>query len=203
MREPILAEYVLAKALHLSLTRGVRNASPPRIPDPFWTHLETQGRRDDCSSSSPSAALPQFAFSEADPQQSFLSGRFPFGNSIRKAYLCHAQIRDLPAGSPLLFYRSQDRHAVSCIGVAESCLRSSDASLVARFVGKRTVYSLTEIEEQCRKETLAVLFRHSQILDSQISLAELRREGILKAAPQSIVTVPSEAMAWLRNRLER
>ena len=56
-----LGEFVLAKALTFS-PRGVRNASPTRIPDPLWT-IETQGRRDDRLRRPHPAALPQFALS--------------------------------------------------------------------------------------------------------------------------------------------
>ncbi len=41
-----------------------------------------------------------------------------FGNSIRKAYLCHSQIRKIAAGDAIFFYRSQDDQAVTAVGVA-------------------------------------------------------------------------------------
>jgi L-amino acid N-acyltransferase YncA len=196
-----LGEFILAKALTFSL-QDYESLDPLEFHIRFGpSNLKVKG-----TTAFVVPIQPQYhdlLFPEAEQQQSLLSGRYPFGNSIRKAYLCNAQIRDLPAGSPLLFYRSKDQTAVSCIGVAESCLRSSDASQLARFVGKRTVYSLVQIEALCRNEVLAVLFRHSKVLDQPISLAELLRQELLKAAPQSIVTVPSEAMAWLRSRLER
>ncbi len=196
-----LGELVLAKALTFS-SRDYAELNPIEFHIRFGpSNLKVRGTTAFIVPIQP--RYHDLLFPEAQRQQSLLPGRYSFGNSIRKAYICRAQIRDLPAGSPLLFYRSQDQRAVNSIGVAESCLRSSNATEIARFVGKRTVYSLAEIETLCRKEILAVLFRHSQVLDPPISLAELKREGLLKAAPQSIVTVPSEAMAWLRSRLER
>jgi len=40
----------------------------------------------------------------------------PFGNALRKAYLCHASTRRLEPGAPLLFYRSKDEKAVFVVG---------------------------------------------------------------------------------------
>ncbi|MBT3194822.1 MAG: GNAT family N-acetyltransferase, partial [Verrucomicrobia bacterium] len=63
---------------------------------------------------------PRFAsilFPESERQVSFLDGEYSFGNSIRKAYLCHAGIRELPPGSFLAFYRSRKRRGLFAFGV--------------------------------------------------------------------------------------
>jgi L-amino acid N-acyltransferase YncA len=126
----------------------------------------------------------------------------PSGNAIRKAYLCHASTRELPPGAPLLFYRSRDRHHVSCIGVADRTLRSSNADRIARLVGTRTVYSYEEIQAFCRKDVLAILFRHARVLDKPWTIGELRRNGVIRQWPQSIVRVSEEGMKWLERELD-
>jgi hypothetical protein len=141
-------------------------------------------------------------FPELEEQQSLMPGQDPFGNSIRKAYLCHASIRSIRPGDALLFYRSEDERGITCIGVAEKTVVSSDANEIARFVGKRTVYSYAEIEEMTSKTVLAILFRLARVLDDRLSLDSLMEHAILAAAPRSIVTVKEEGIAWLRERLE-
>ena len=124
-----------------------------------------------------------------------------FGNALRKAYLSRGPIRRLQAGSCLLFYRTHDLQAVTCAGVVESTLVSRDAQAVARFVGQRTVYSFEQINEMCVSEVLAILFRQDRLLESPISLAELRANRVVRGAPQSIMTVPREVVPWLGQRI--
>ena len=70
----------------------------------------------------------------------------PFGNALRKAYLSNAPSRLLRPGDPLLFYRSSDERAVHVVGVCEDTLVSRDPAEIVAAVGRRTVYSLEEIE---------------------------------------------------------
>ena len=142
-------------------------------------------------------------FPEADEQLGLQAGTHPFGNGLRKAYLCRAPIRQINPGAPLLFYRSQTQRAVTVVGVAERALASRSAEEIAAIVGKRTVYSMRHIEEFCaRGETLAILFRQAFVVEpGPIPVAELRKHGVLRAPPQSVTTVPGSADAWLRSRL--
>ncbi len=142
-------------------------------------------------------------FPDADRQLSLQAGVHPFGNGIRKAYLCRAPIRQIDVGDPLLFYRSHSEQGITVVGVAEKTLASSDPEEIASAVGKRTVYSLRHIQEFCSKgEVLAILFRQAKLVEPDpIPMADLLQHGVLRAAPQSIVTVPRSSHAWLRLRL--
>jgi hypothetical protein len=142
-------------------------------------------------------------FPDADKQLTLQAGVHPFGNGIRKAYLCRAPIRQIGAGDPLLFYRSHSEQGLTVVGVAEKTLASSDPEEIASAVGKRTVYSLRHIQEFCSKgEVLAILFRQAMLVaPDPIPMADLLQNGVLRAAPQSIVTVPRNSHAWLRHRL--
>ena len=140
-------------------------------------------------------------FPETEQQLELMPGRQPFGNSIRKAYLSNAAIRTIARGANLLFYRSEDIRSVTCLGVVEDTLVSNSAIEIARCVGKRTVYKFAEIEALCQKEVLAILFRQSRVLKEPIPLKELIANGVLSAAPQSILTVPEGATEWLQTRL--
>lgn len=143
----------------------------------------------------------QMLFPEAEAQLSFAQEVRPFGNSIRKAYLCHSKIKRLSAGAFVLFYRSIDLQAVQVIGVVEDTLVSDDAKEIARFVGKRSVYTFDEIQKMADRPVLAVRFRQALQLDIPWSLELLKGSGVIKAPPQSFTSLPSSSRAWLENQL--
>jgi GNAT superfamily N-acetyltransferase len=132
----------------------------------------------------------------------------PFGNAIRKAYLCHSPTQFLPPGAALLFYRSgagRGSGFVQAIGVVERSVRTADPERVLSFVGRRTVYSAADVVGLCEggsKPVLATLFRHDHYVGSPISLKELREQNVLRGAPQSITRVKNqEGIQWLTPKL--
>lgn len=144
----------------------------------------------------------QLLFPDAEEQLSFSAGDHPFGNAIRKAYLCNAQTRQIEPGSILLFYRSQAGQHVKVVGVAEETLVSSDATEIARFVGTRTVYSLRDIQTMAPKTVLAILFRQSRVLMPAVSIARLKEADVLRSPPQSVVTAPDSSMPFVAQLLD-
>ena len=102
-------------------------------------------------------------FPEAESQLELFPGRQACGNSIRKAYLCHSRLKKMTKGATLLFYRSHDLQALTVFGVAEDYVRSPIAVQIARFVGKRTVYTYDEIQSMCStSDVMAILFGCNQ-----------------------------------------
>lgn len=126
----------------------------------------------------------------------------PFGNALRKAYLCNSPITTIEPGSTLLFYRSHDVRAVTAVAVVDSVLRSDRVEELVRFVGQRTVYSEPEIRGLAQSSVLAILFRQDRFVDPPIGTRELELHGVMTRAPQSIMTIRSpEVIAWLRGRI--
>ncbi len=126
----------------------------------------------------------------------------PFGNALRKAYLSNSPSRQLVPGATLLFYRSGDQRAVTCVGVVEDTLVSCDAAQVVSFAGQRTVYSLEDITNMCsHREVVTVLFRQDRLLPTPIPIEELMFEGVVRRPPQSITRVPPEVIPWLGPRI--
>jgi ribosomal protein S18 acetylase RimI-like enzyme len=139
-------------------------------------------------------------FPEGESQVEMFPGQHPFGNSIRKAYLCNASIRKIARGDGLLFYTSEIVKGITALGVVESTLVSDDPNEIARYAGKQTVYSYSEIESLClTRPVLAILFRQVKVLETPISFRRLRARSILSGPPQSIQRMPEEAKAWLEN----
>jgi len=87
------------------------------------------------------------------------------------------------------------------VGVVEDTLVSSSPIEIARYVSKRTVYTYSEIKKMCHREVLAIRFRQSRILKKPITIEELKVNGIVSAAPQSIITIQKEALGWIQTRI--
>ena len=141
-------------------------------------------------------------FPELDQQMVLATESHPFGNSIRKAYLCHSKIRKIAVGDLILFYRSERDQAVTAVGVVEDTHVSSEAVQIARFVGERTVYAYSEIEKMSVKPVLAVLFRLARTLKNPWDVDLLRRSGILRKAPQSFMEIHGRAVDWIATQLD-
>ena len=140
-------------------------------------------------------------FPEGESQIEIFPGQCPFGNSIRKAYLCNASIRKIAPGDGLLFYTSKTVKGITALGFVEETLVSNNPDKIARYAGERTVYSYSEIQNLCSNgPVLAILFRQVKVLEKPISSCRLQSWGILSGPPQSIQKVPEEVKAWLENQ---
>ncbi len=136
-------------------------------------------------------------FTDYKPRQTFLdehAGEFIVeGNTIRKAYLCHSSIKKIRQGDVLLFYRSKDHKRLTSLGVVEEIHDGlTDANKIFNLVGKRTVYSLDEIENMSEKETKVILFRHHFHLSLPLDFKYLKDESIVKGPIQSIMEIDHE-----------
>lgn len=202
-RRTAAGELVLAKPMRASTADRAAHAANP------LTFQIRYGPNEVSLRGAPAAVVPiqpryhDLLFPELARQSSLFAGLAEFGNSLRKAYLCHAPTRQLRPGSCLFFYRSQDEQTMRAIGVVEETLVSSDAAEVVRYVAKRTVYSAAEIGQLVATgPVLCILFRQARSLTSPIALAEAQEAGVLSSAPQSIQAVPEGGIAWLETRVQ-
>lgn len=126
----------------------------------------------------------------------------PWGNAIRKAYLCNAATNQVAEGDVVLFYRSTDQR-FSAVGIVEGVLRSTEAAEVMQFVGRRTVYTASEITEMARRArgVLAIRFRQDRFLEPPITLADMKMAGALTSWPQSVTRLRQQGMPWVRDLL--
>jgi GNAT superfamily N-acetyltransferase len=140
-------------------------------------------------------------FPEGEAQTTLAVVSRPYGNALRKAYLCNAPIRRIERGDTVLFYRSHDVRSVTAVGVVDDVLVSRDADEIAAVVGQRTVYSYEDIRHLARREVVAILFRQDRLLRHPISLQELQANGAISRAPQSVTSVADAAIEWLAQTL--
>ena len=102
------------------------------------------------------------------------------GNTIRKAYICNSRIKSVARGDIILFYVSGRKQLIS-LGVVEA-IRGGllDYGDVIRLVGKRTVYSVSEIQGIATKPSLVILFWQYWHLKRPLSYTSLRSLGHLE-----------------------
>lgn len=134
-------------------------------------------------------------FPASEAQRSLFDSTY--GNAVRKVYICHSPMKTLRAGDTLFFLRTHERQAVHAVGVVEDAVRTSDLAEVLSFAGARTVYSVEQLKEMCRKDLLAIKFRLDQVLEQPVTREELRMLGVFEDSPQSIAQIRSEeGMKW-------
>lgn len=126
----------------------------------------------------------------------------PWGNALRKAYLCNASTNHVRPGDAILFYRSGFQ-IVSVVGVAENTFRTSSPDEVLNLVGGRTVYGASDIREMAShpSQVLVILFRQDRIVDPPWTLTELLSNRVLKAPPRTVTRVKEAGTQWVHQRL--
>lgn len=119
------------------------------------------------------------------------------GNTIKKAYLTQSKIRKLKPGDIVFFYRSQDLHAITSLGVVDQFYPDLPPGEIMRIIGKRSVYSKDEIERS-NKNRSVILFRHHFHLKESIPLDTLKSAGIMRGHPQTITEIDQAAYEWIK-----
>ena len=122
------------------------------------------------------------------------------GNTIKKAYLSHSNIKRMGRGDLILFYRSEDEQAITSLGVVEAVYTGvEDAGQILQLVGKRTVFSREEIDKWVERSPVSIfLFRHHFHLMRSVNLERLIDGQVIKAAPQSVMEISSEKYAQIK-----
>ncbi len=115
------------------------------------------------------------------------------GHTIKKVYLCHSPTTQLKLSDLLLFYISSPKQAICSMGIIESVFRSDKLSKIVSHIGKRSVYSFSEIQEMTKRETLVIAFRLIKHFKKEVSFNTLKKEQIIKGPPQSIQKLKNES----------
>lgn len=114
------------------------------------------------------------------------------GNTIKKAYLSHANTNEMDSGDLLLFYRSQDRMAITTLGIVEKVFKTKELDKIVGEVAKRTVYSYEDISIMSKTNTHVILFRLIDHFDKPfITKQWMEKEDIYKNC-QSICKIENE-----------
>lgn len=112
------------------------------------------------------------------------------GNTIKKAYICHSNIKRMRPGDIVCFYRSDDRRSVQVLGVIEQAVRVESLDELINLVSKRTVYSMSELEKMVERPCLVILFRMVRTIP-EVTAKNMK---LLEVTPsQSISEIPNTA----------
>lgn len=123
------------------------------------------------------------------------------GNAIRKAYLSNAKTRQIDPGDLLLFYRSSDHQELTSLGVCQEVEYGlTDPDEISRIVGKRSVFSESEIEEISEAPTTVLLFSWHFDLSNPLSYDLLRENDVLAGPPQVMQRVDEQGYTYIRNK---
>jgi hypothetical protein len=122
------------------------------------------------------------------------------GNTIKKAYICHARSKKLGEGDILVFYRSRDQVLTSVCSLDKIFRDVSSYEEVIKLVGKRTVYSKDElINLVSHGPVMIMLFLLHFELKNYITLPKLQKARIMLRAPQSVVEISDEGYRQILN----
>jgi rRNA-processing protein FCF1 len=134
----------------------------------------------------------QILFPETHNQTDLLSDVNSAGNTIKKAYLCHASSNLLKQGDILFFYQSKNEMAITSYGIVDAFYIENGFDNIIKWVSKRTVYEKIDIEELGRKDVKIILFRLIGHLDKYVSFDWLKSQKIVNGYVQSITQISND-----------
>lgn len=111
------------------------------------------------------------------------------GNSIIKAYICSAKIRNLKRGDILLFYSSKESKLIHPIGISDSFHNIDSLDKLKAKVRGKTVFSEKELEKIFKESSgtlLVIIFRLIYYLKRPIEMEIIRN---LKCFSNKFVTI--------------
>lgn len=134
-------------------------------------------------------------YDKRQPTLHEVTGQFvPESNAIKKAYLTHANIRRIEPVDILIFYRSHDYKEITSLGVCEQVEYGlEDPDKIMELVGRRSVFSTSEIHNSAQSPTTVLLFKWHFDFDDPIHYQVLRDEEILAGPPQTIQQLDESA----------
>lgn len=99
-------------------------------------------------------------------------------NTIKKAYICHASTQKIRQGDIMLFYRTDDRKSIECVGIVEHSEHSDNFDDVYSLISKRTVFCKETLKSMLSKKALVILFRYMHHFEP-VSYGTLEKSGII------------------------
>lgn len=131
--------------------------------------------------------------SPCDQQMALFDATHTASNAIKQAYLSHAKLGKITPGDVVLFYRSKDEMAVTSIGIVERYETLENANEIVDRVRRRTVYSMSEIEDMARKPTKVMLFRLVKHFSHPPSFDWLAQNRVVNGNIQTIREIDDDA----------
>lgn len=141
----------------------------------------------------------QILFPELELQREIpgLERLAPCGRAIRKAYVCKTPTKEIHKGDLIFFYESERGKSIVASAFVEDVILSKKGEEILKFIGKRSVYSKEQIEnefEDGKSIITAVKFIYCEgfPLEKRVSLEKLKSGKILSGAPQSFYNITKD-----------
>lgn len=108
-------------------------------------------------------------------------------NSIKKAYICNSNNKDIEKGSILLFYTSEDKKAITSLGIVDAVFNNFNSfEELYCLVNKRTVYNESQLRTEFKNDSLVILFKLYYSFDKYVTYNFLISNNIIKGPIQRI-----------------
>lgn len=124
-----------------------------------------------------------------------IDGTSTYSNAIKKAYISRSKCNKVKSGDILIFYSSEIKKSLICVGVVDDVFRANEINDFNKFekiIKRRTVYQQSYLKESFDKGYLIILFKYYLNLPHHITLTEAQQTGILNGPPQSIQSMSEE-----------
>lgn len=111
-------------------------------------------------------------------------------NAIKKAFITNSKIKMIKPNDILLFYASQDKKAITTLGIVETTWNKfENQKEIFNIVRKRTAYNEDELQYVTSLDSLVIMFKHYITFNNPITYEFLINNGIVNGyiqAPRSI-----------------
>ena len=119
-------------------------------------------------------------------------------NSIRKAYICNANTKQIDPGSIVLFYSSGEKKAITSLGIVDAVFNNfANFDEMFNLVQRRTAYKKEELEEVFKSDSLVILFKHYYSFDNYVNYDFLLENEIVKGPIQSAQKIEEEKLEMI------
>jgi len=122
-------------------------------------------------------------------------------NAIKKAYISNSVIKKIKSGDILLFYASQDRKAITALGVVDNTFNTFDSiEDITNLVRKRTAYDDNELRDSADTDSLVIMFKHYMCFSEDIDFQYLITNGIVNGYIQCPTEITKEGFINIINK---
>lgn len=135
----------------------------------------------------------QLSFDDAE-------GGIPVSNSIEKAYISNSNTKQIRPNDILLFYASRDKKAITTLGIVDMVFTDFDTlDELVGVVNKRTAYEIVELENQFKRTTLVILFKHYLSFPNPVPFDFLLKNNVVLGNIQKIQKIDSDKLEMIVN----
>jgi predicted RNA-binding protein with PUA-like domain len=123
------------------------------------------------------------------------------GNTIIKAYISNARVKNLKQGDLLFFYSSKTNKVIEPIGILESATKVDNFEDLWNIVKKKTVFSQHQLNEMLQKKGWlhVIVFRLITYMDKKIQLRKINKIDSFKNKLQTVTKLRENDYLILKN----